>query len=90
MGESLRLVLPWVDWLREPGMRNLEAVAELAQLIFFGGKPWKTCGNFSFFYVSHVFFQFMNVSSSFFLYKMVPLGGVPHFGTMDCVIECGI
>lgn len=24
MGESLRLVLPWVDWLREPGMRNLE------------------------------------------------------------------
>ena len=57
MGESLRLVLPWVDWLREPGMRNLEAVAELAQLIFFGGKPWKTCGNFSFFYVSHVFFS---------------------------------
>jgi hypothetical protein len=92
MGESLRLVLPWVDWLREPGMRNLEAVAELApQLIFFGGESmenlWKP---FMFFYVSHVFFSVYECLSSFFLYKMARWGVYHILGPWTCVIECGI
>ena len=81
MGESLRLVLPWVDWLREPGMRNLEAVAELApQLIFFWGgihgKPVETLHVFFMFLM--FFFQFMNVYHHFSYIKW-PVGGCTTF-----------
>ena len=56
MGESLRLVLPWVDWLREPGMRNLEAVAGAAADFFFGGNHGKPVETLHFFMFLMFFF----------------------------------